>query len=111
MMKTDDSTILASFAAYNATPRNDTARFEFAHKEQALRNALERIVADATRLLADLNDPARAPQAVHDITMMPGASGPIGSQWEKATAAATVLQTMFRWSLNYGDSGDAGEDQ
>jgi hypothetical protein len=72
---------------------------ELRHAELTMVDALKGIVARAERLLADLADPATAWHAVAEAAQGAGASGPIGSLWEKALAAAVKAQTIGAYGM------------
>jgi hypothetical protein len=62
------------------------------HGERVMKDALTEIVKRAELLLAQLDSPDTAWHAVHEAASAAGASGPIGSQWEKVVVAAAGLR-------------------
>lgn len=72
---------------------------ELRYAESTMVDALKNIVARATRLLVQLDDPATAWHAVAEVAGAAGASGPIGSQWEKVLAAAVKAQAIGAYGM------------
>lgn len=89
---------------YNRELVHEGAAGDIAYNEDVLVRALTEIVARAQRALEQLADPTTAWEAVADLASHPGASGPIGSQWEKVVCAATKIQTLGQYALKPVDT-------
>lgn len=76
--------------------------------ERRLREALDEIHCRLEAVLADLDseDIRLNTWAIFRIADSAGASGPIGSQWEKAVATAAKLYTLMELSLRPTKDGD-----
>lgn len=77
----------------------DRVAYDAEAREEAIARSLAEIISRATDLLADLRDPDKASWAVQRILQSAGASGPIGSLWEKAVADASRLEAILNYCL------------
>jgi hypothetical protein len=79
------------------------ARRELNYTERRMADALGEIKRRVDALLAALDDPDGVWDAVAEIANGAGASGPIGSMWERALAAATEARTIGRFATTYSE--------
>lgn len=89
---------IALAATYRRQPVDATAAHALRECERQFTEALVEILDRAQRLLDLLDDPDTAWEAVANATMGAGASGPIGSQWEKALAAAVRAKVLGEYA-------------
>lgn len=82
---------------------NPAAIAELRSCEDTIVRALEDIVSRAEQLLSLLSDPETAWGAVAEIERSAGCSGPIGSRWEKALAAAAKAKVLGAYATTARD--------
>lgn len=85
---------------YNCDPRGRAAH-DLNWYERQLVEDLNGIVARAQRLLDALAKPETAWNAIHDIAQGAGASGPIGSMWEKTVALAAKVSVIGEYGVDH----------
>ena len=96
-MNTTTTPALAQLARYERTPINSEIARRIQFAESTLVSALEAIASRVAGLLDDLQN-ERPYEAITTIVQTAGASGPIGSQWEKAIAKAVELESLMLYA-------------